>query len=160
MTNETKATGKAKSKTTKAKKAGIPAMQFVQAVMAGRTSGKSNADIAKGLGMDADSFGVRLSNTNRDLRNATATYKVGEQTFNGEELARKYKLKIQDLHKPETLTAIGAEIVKAGRVIPGSESAPRVRTNWSAMAASLFGEDAPAAESGESDETGEDETAE
>ncbi len=135
------------------KAASIPVAVFVAAVVAGRKANKSNGEIAKGLGMNVKSFGVRVSNTNTQMQNATATYKVGDAEMTGESFAKSCKLKIEELQKPEILKAHNASVIKQGRRLPGSDGVTRTRTNWSDLAASLFDS---TEEAGESSEVAED----
>ena len=125
------------------KNAPVPVEKFAKAVIDGRKAGKSNAEIAALLGMASTSFDVRVATVSRDLRNATAIYRIGKEknTLTGEEVAVRFKLKIADLHKEDTLNGIDAVIVTPGRSLPGSTGVSRTRTNWGAMASSLFGAD-------------------
>jgi hypothetical protein len=142
------------------KTASIPVAKFVAAVVAGRKAGQSNGEIAKSLGMNVKSFGVRVSNTNTQMQNATATYKVGDVEMLGEDFAKKCKIKIEDLQKEDTLKTHNASVIKQGRRLPGSDGVTRTRTNWSELAGSLFDETAEAAEAGESSEAAEETAAE
>lgn len=131
------------------KAASIPVAVFVAAVVAGRKAGKSNGEIAKGLGMNVKSFGVRVSNTNTQMQNATAIYKVAGKQMTGEEFARNCKLKIEELQKPEILKANDAEVITQGKRLPGGDGVTRTRTNWSDLAASLFDSTEEAGEAAE-----------
>lgn len=120
------------------KAASIPVTVFVAAVVAGRKAGKSNSEIAKELGMNVKSFGVRVSNTNTSMQNATAVYDVAGQELTGEQFAKNCKLKIEELQKPEVLKAHNATVKIQGKRLPGGDGVTRTRTNWSDLAASLF----------------------
>lgn len=120
------------------KAASIPVTVFVAAVVAGRKAGKSNSEIAKELGMNVKSFGVRVSNTNTSMQNATAVYDVAGQELTGEQFAKNCKLKIEELQKPEVLKAHKATVKIQGKRLPGGDGVTRTRTNWSDLAASLF----------------------
>lgn len=120
----------------------VPVETFSKAVIEGRASGKSNEEIAKSIGMNTGSFNVRVSQTSRDMRNATATYKLGDESIKGVALSKKLKVEISKLQAEEIMQKHGYTVEVQGRTLPGADAVPRSRTNWESLADSLFSESA------------------
>lgn len=123
----------------KERKASVPVEKFVEAVVSGRAAGKSNKEIAESIGMEVGSFGVRVSQTSRDMRNATAIYKLGNESIKGAALSTKLKVEISKLQNEDVMKQHGYTVETQGRTLPGADAVPRTRTNWESLADTLFG---------------------
>jgi hypothetical protein len=95
----------------------VPLAEFWTAVLKGIKAGTSNAEVAKSLGMEVDSFEQRRSQVGRNFALASGTYKVGEAELSGVEVMSKYGVAVSLLGKPADFRAKTAQPIEC--VTPG-----------------------------------------
>jgi hypothetical protein len=99
---------------------------------------KSNAEIAKILGMDLEGFNSRKSLTVRMVENASAEYEVEGVKYVGEILAKRLKVNVGILNnaaKFEAATGKAIKIVTPGFRLEGSGDGQRKsRNDWTKLA--------------------------